>query len=93
MVYFVTVAHLNPLQLVLVGTSMELSIFVFEIPTGVVADTISRRLSVIIGVFIIGVGTFLMGFIPQFLPILVAQIDLGFGLHLHQRRAGCLDQR
>ena len=79
MVYFVTVAHLNPLQLVLVGTSMELSIFIFEIPTGVVADTISRRLSVIIGVFIIGVGTFLMGSIPQFLPILVAQIVWGLG--------------
>ena len=28
---------------------MELTIFVFEIPTGVVADVYSRRLSVVIG--------------------------------------------
>jgi len=79
MVYFVTVGKLNPLQLVLVGTAMEISIFVFEIPTGVVADTISRRLSVIIGVFLLGIGTFLMGFIPEFLAILIGQIVWGLG--------------
>ena len=38
-VYFVQEVDLNPLQLVLVGTVMELAIFVFEVPTGVVADT------------------------------------------------------
>ena len=30
-------------HLVLVGTAFELSTFLFEVPTGVVADTISRR--------------------------------------------------
>ena len=35
-------------HLVLVGTAFELSTFLFEVPTGVVADTISRRRSVII---------------------------------------------
>lgn len=79
MVFFVTVAHLDPLQLVLVGTSLELSILIFEIPTGIMADSISRRLSVIIGVFLIGAGIFLSGFIPQFWPILTAQVIWGLG--------------
>ena len=52
-VFQITVAHLNPLQLVLVGTALEVTIFVFEIPTGVLADTKSRRLSIILGLSLI----------------------------------------
>src|SRR6266545_1701285 len=36
-VYFVKTVGMSPLQLVLVGTFMELSVFVFELPTGLVA--------------------------------------------------------
>ena len=79
MVYFVTTAKLDPLQLVLVGTSLEASIFLFEIPTGIVADAVSRRLSVILGVFLMGIGTFLSGLIPVFIPILIAQMIWGLG--------------
>src|SRR5437773_2118408 len=35
-VYFVQTVGMSPLQLVLVGTFMELSVFVFELPTGIV---------------------------------------------------------
>ena len=38
MVYQIHRVGLNPLQLVLVGTTLELSVFLFEVPTGVVAD-------------------------------------------------------
>jgi len=48
-VYLVSELDLSPLQLVLMGTAMEAAVFVFEIPTGVVADMYSRRLSLIIG--------------------------------------------
>jgi MFS transporter, DHA3 family, tetracycline resistance protein len=48
-VYLVRELHLTPLQLVLMGTAMEAAVFLFEVPTGVVADTYSRRLSLIIG--------------------------------------------
>ena len=44
-VYQVSLVGLNALQLVLVGTVVEFSAFVFEIPTGVVADVFSRRLA------------------------------------------------
>ena len=77
--YEATVAGLTPLQLVLVGTTVEVSIFVFEIPTGVVADAFSRRLSIIIGYFLMGVGFLVEGLFPAFLPILLAQVVWGLG--------------
>lgn len=77
--YFVTQVHLDPLQLVLVGTALEVSVFVFEVPTGIVADLYSRRLSVIIGVFLVGLGLLLQGSIPNFYVILLAQLLWGVG--------------
>ena len=78
-IYRVEVAGLNPLQLVLVGTIMEASIFIFEIPTGVVADVFSRRLSIIIGWMVMGTGFVLEALVPRFGVILVAQALWGFG--------------
>ncbi len=53
-VYFVKTVGMSPLQLVLVGTFMELTIFVCEVPTGIVADVYSRRLSTVIGCLVMG---------------------------------------
>jgi DHA3 family tetracycline resistance protein-like MFS transporter len=77
--YEVTVAGLTPLQLVLVGTTLEVSAFVFEVPTGVVADVYSRRLSIIIGYLLMGFGFLIEGFFPFFVPILLAQVIWGLG--------------
>lgn len=78
-VYRVEVAHLDALQLVLVGTMLEGAVFLFEVPTGVVADTVSRRLSVVIGMVLIGVGFLIEGAWPLFGPILLAQFVWGLG--------------
>lgn len=78
-IYMVSTAQLDPLQLVLLGTGLELSVFIFEVPTGVVADVFSRRLSVLIGIFIIGAGFILTGAWPSFWPILVGQVLWGLG--------------
>ncbi|HRJ74740.1 MAG TPA: MFS transporter [Anaerolineales bacterium] len=77
--YEATVAGLTPLQLVLVGTTLEISAFLFEIPTGVVADVYSRRLSIIIGYVLMGIGFLVEGLFPAFLPILLAQVIWGLG--------------
>ena len=77
--YEATVAGLTPLQLVLVGTTVELSVFLFEVPTGVVADVYSRRLSIIIGYLLMGAGFLVEGLFPAFLPILLAQVVWGLG--------------
>jgi len=78
-IYYVTVARLDPLQLVLVGTTLEAAVFLFEIPTGVVADVYSRRLSIIIGIFMIGAGFLLEGSLPVFGAILLSQVLWGIG--------------
>jgi MFS transporter, DHA3 family, tetracycline resistance protein len=77
--YQVTTAGLTPLQLVLVGTTLELAVFAFEIPTGVIADIYSRKLSVVIGFSLMGIGFLVEGFFPAFLPILIAQVLWGLG--------------
>ncbi len=76
-VYRVEAAGLDPLQLVLVGTTMEVTYFLFNVPTGIVADTYSRRLSVVIGVVLFGVGLAIEGAFPLFGAILAAQVVVG----------------
>jgi DHA3 family tetracycline resistance protein-like MFS transporter len=77
--YEATVAGLTPVQLVLVGTTLEISAFLFEVPTGVVADAYSRKLSIIIGYILMGIGFLVEGLFPAFLPILLAQVIWGLG--------------
>lgn len=77
--YEATVAGLTPLQLILVGTTLELSAFLFEVPTGVVADSYSRRVSIIIGYLLMGIGFLIEGFFPFFVTIMLAQAIWGLG--------------
>ena len=78
-VYHIEIVHLNPLQLILVGTTLELACFIFEIPTAIVADVYSRKLSIVIGGVLTGVGFILEGSISSFIFVLVAQIVWGLG--------------
>ena len=78
-VYYIQTANLNPLQLVLVGTVLEMSSFLFEIPTGVIADLRSRKLSVLIGLVLIGLGFLIEGSLPIFMFILLSQFLWGVG--------------
>ncbi len=79
LLYHVTAAMLNPLQLILVGTILELSVFLFEIPTGIIADTKSRKLSIVIGYLLMGAGFILEGLVPYFFAIAIAQVLWGIG--------------
>lgn len=79
MVYQVEIVGLNPFQLVLVGTVLEVSYVLLEIPTGVVADVYSRRLSVIIGYLLVDIGFGLTGLTTDFGVILICQVIWGGG--------------
>lgn len=79
LVYQATTVGLSPLQLVLVGTWLEATALVCEVPTGVVADVYSRRLSIIIGWFLIGVGFVVEGSFPFFGAVLLSQVIWGMG--------------
>ena len=62
-VYLVSELDLSPLELVLMGTAMEAAVFLFEIPTGVVADMYGRKLSLIIGFIGMGVAWMAVGLV------------------------------
>ncbi|MBB4824979.1 DHA3 family tetracycline resistance protein-like MFS transporter [Sporosarcina luteola] len=79
LLYHVQVVKLDPLQLVLVGTILEMTVFLFEIPTGVVSDLKSRKLSLIIGYFLIGFGFIIEGIFPLFGAVIFSQIAWGIG--------------
>ncbi|NQX69171.1 MFS transporter [Paenibacillus alba] len=88
-VYQVIAMGLNPLQLLLVGMVLEVTVLVFEGITGVIADTYSRRLSVIVGMFVLGSGFVLEGsamwlgsevsLLSAFMWLLLSQVIFGLG--------------
>src|SRR5918911_4367422 len=78
-VYRIETVHLDPLRLVLLGTALEVAVFLFEVPTGVLADTYGRRRSVITGFILMGSGFALEGAIPEFVAVLAAQAVWGVG--------------
>lgn len=79
-VYYLQNAGMDPLQLVLVDTVMQVTIFVFEVPTGVVADSYSRKLSVIIGMLTGGLCFMVEGFFPVFAFIILAEFLRAIGV-------------
>jgi MFS transporter, DHA3 family, tetracycline resistance protein len=78
-IYYIQRVGLDPLQLVLVGTVLEFTTFLCEIPTGVIADVYGRKLSVIVGFAVIGAGFVLQGAVPSLAAILGAQVLYGGG--------------
>ena len=69
--YLVVEANLSPFELVFLGTAQGLTVLAFEIPTGVVADTFSRKWSIVIAHGIMGLGMLATGLVISF-PLLVA---------------------
>ena len=63
-VYYISALGLNPFELLMVGTVLEVVVLVFEGITGVIADTYSRRLSVLIGMFVVGGAFVIEGSVP-----------------------------
>ena len=87
-VYYVGSGRLNPLELVTLGTSVELSYFFMQLPTGVLADLVSRRMCVVAGVVLVGAGLAEQGLTPAFGNLLAGQFVIGLGAALQE---GALD--
>ena len=77
-VFFVQDLDFSPLALVLAGTALEVAYFAFEIPTGIVADTYGRRISIIAGVAGLGLGFVATGLAGGVWLVLVAAAFMGF---------------
>src|SRR5687768_3600708 len=78
-VFFVTELDMSPLALVLTGTAMEVAYFLFEVPTGIVADIYSRRLSIVISMLVMGLAFVATGLAPGVALVLLAAALTGFG--------------
>lgn len=78
-VYFVREVGMGPLELVLAGTALEVAYFLFEVPTAVVADTYSRRASIVLAQFLMGAGFILTGAYAEVWVVLAAAALTGFG--------------
>lgn len=79
MVYQVEVIHLSPLQLILAGTTFEIICFIFQIPTGMLADLYSRKLSIVTGLVLCGLGFLIQGYFPSYMSVLISSIFWGIG--------------
>jgi DHA3 family tetracycline resistance protein-like MFS transporter len=78
-VYLATYVTEDPFQLVFIWTVFTATTLVFEIPTGLVADVYSRRLSIIIGYVLMGIGAIIQGIFQLYALFLIAQVVWGIG--------------
>ncbi|WP_400162737.1 MFS transporter [Brevibacillus sp. TJ4] len=91
-IFYIAELGFHPLQLLLIGMVLEGTVLIFEGITGVVADTYSRRVSVLCGMIVLGIGFVLQGATPgpeavlplvtAFAWILAGQVVCGIGYTL-----------
>src|SRR3989339_2067236 len=73
----------NGMSLVEVGiinTTFMFFVFLMEIPTGVVADVVSRKLSIVLGTALYIVSPLIYFFISTFIWFLMAELTIGLGM-------------
>lgn len=75
--YLVVEANLSPLQLVSLGTAQGLTVILFEIPTGVVADNYSRKWSIVVAHVLMGIGMLTTGLVTSFPALMLTQMLWG----------------
>ena len=77
--YLVVVAKLTPTELILIGVFQGVTVVIAEVPAGVLADAVSRRLSLVIGHVVMGVGMAMAGLVTAFPLLVVSQCLWGLG--------------
>jgi MFS family permease len=68
----------GPLMLALLGTTLELTYTLADVPTGALADRHSRKLSVLVGLVLAGAALALISS-PNLAVVVAAQVVLGLG--------------
>ncbi|GAA2147843.1 tetracycline efflux MFS transporter TetA(P) [Glycomyces algeriensis] len=81
-VYRVEEGGMNPFELMLIGTVLEAAYLVFQLPTGFLADLVSRRACVVAGFGVYAGGLVWMGLSAAFWAHLAAQVLLALGAAL-----------
>lgn len=75
--YLVLDAGLSPSQLVFIGVAQGIVSLIFEVPTGVVADTISRKWSLVTSHILIGLSMVATGLVTAFPALAATQMLWG----------------
>ncbi|MDA1362997.1 MFS transporter [Glycomyces luteolus] len=81
-VYRVEEGGMNPFELMMIGTVLEVTYLVFQLPTGFLADLVSRRACVVAGFGVYAGGLAWQGFSADFWIHLAAQVLLALGAAL-----------
>ncbi|MEV6303064.1 MFS transporter [Actinoplanes sp. NPDC051861] len=76
-VHLVVGAHLTAAELVLIGVGQSIAALVFEVPTGVFADTVSRKWSLVVSHVLMGSAMLATGVVSGFVPVLLTQMLWG----------------
>jgi predicted MFS family arabinose efflux permease len=77
--YLVVEAGLTPFQLVFVGTAQGITALAAEIPTGVLADALGRKRSIVVAHLLIGAGMTATGLVTAFPALVATQMLWGLG--------------
>jgi MFS family permease len=76
-VYLVVDARLSAAELVLIGVAQALVTLVFEVPAGVLADTVGRRWSLLASHLLMGTAMLATGLVTGFGPVVATQLLWG----------------
>ena len=78
-IFWVVELDLSPLRLVALSLSIEIAVLLAESPTGVVADLRSRKWSIVISEFVIGLAFIAMVLTTNYWIVLVSLVIFGIG--------------
>jgi len=76
-VYLVVDARLPAAELVLIGVGQSAVALLFEVPAGVLADTFSRKWSLVVSHVLMGAAMLATGLVGGFVPLLATQMLWG----------------
>ncbi|MBM7787756.1 MFS transporter [Tenggerimyces flavus] len=76
-VYLVVESGLSPAELVFIGVAQGVISLLFEVPAGVIADTVSRRTSLIVSHVLMGTAMLATGLVTDFWLIVATQMLWG----------------
>ncbi len=77
--YLVVVADLTLFQLIFIGVAQSALAVAAEIPAGVLADTVSRKWSLVVAHVLSGAGMLMTGLVTDFAAIVATQMLWGLG--------------
>lgn len=74
LLYQIDAVGLGPVELVLVGTVLEIVHLVAQVPTGILADRRGRRPAVVAGTLLLGAGSVVQGAAPTMTAVLAGTV-------------------